>query len=50
MIRVLRALDWLFSTSAAHVMAQKPKIGKNSTPSKGNHGYFLTHGHNSPAD
>jgi len=31
-------------------MAQKPKFGKISTPTKGNHGYFLTHGRNAPTD
>jgi len=31
-------------------MAQEPQIGKNSSPTKGNHGYFWTHGQNSPAD
>jgi len=31
-------------------MAQKVKICKNSTPTKGNCGYFWTIGHNSPAD
>jgi len=31
-------------------MAQKTKIGKNTTPKKSNHGTFWTHGHNSPAD
>jgi len=31
-------------------MAQKTKIGKHLTPTKGNLGYFWTHGHNSTAD
>jgi len=37
-VQVFRALDWLASISGAKIMAQKPKIGKNSTPKNTNLG------------
>jgi len=40
-ILVFRALDWLSSISGAKIMAQNPKIGKNSTPTNADHGYII---------
>jgi len=46
----LETRPWSDSLSGAKIMAQKPKIGKISIPTKGNHGYFLTIGYNPQAD
>ena len=46
----LETRPWSDSFSGAKIMAQKPKIGKISIPTKGNHGYFLTHDYNPQAD
>ena len=46
----LETRPWYESLSRAKIMAQKTKIGKISTPTKGNHGYFLIHAYNPPAD
>jgi len=41
MIRVFRVLDWLSSISGAKIMAQKQKIGKDSTPRNADSGYIV---------
>jgi len=39
-MRVFRALDWLSSISGAKIMARKPKIVGNATPTNANPGYI----------